>query len=148
MVGFDILMQYYSKLRDQMSAHDYSCLFADAGIITSEDKRFINSLISLKDSIAAELILTRLANHLLCGKVSLFCKMLEILQSQPGGINHLVAEIQVVLDQAMPTGMKYSYNECLCITYCAKGVHTVLRHTFYCHSIATTIPTYVYFSKG
>ena len=110
LLGFDILMQYYSRLRDQMIPHCY--LFKDSGIITLEDERFINS-----SFYAAELILTRLTNHLLCGKTNLFYKMLEILQSPSHVIRHdLVSEIQLVLDQNMPIGMKILCNESLCNT--------------------------------
>ena len=80
-----------------MSTHPDVChLFKDSRIITLKDWRFIN----WEDEYAAELILTRLANYLLCGKTYLFHKMLEILQSETDVISHdLVAEIQLVLRQ-------------------------------------------------
>ena len=112
-------MQYYSKLRDHMSTHYYLCyFFEDSGIIASEDWRLINSSLSLMEEFnAEELILTRLANHLLCGKIGLFYKMLGILQSEPDVISHdLVAEIQLVLDQNIPIGMKFLCDEFLCNT--------------------------------
>ena len=108
---FDILMQYYNKLRDQISTHPDLCyLFKVSRFITLEDWRFIN----WEHKYAAELILTRLANYLLCGKTDSFYKMLDILQSRTDVISHdLVAEIQLVLSQI---GMKCSCNECLCNT--------------------------------
>ena len=124
LLGFDILMQYYSKLRDHMR----NCyLFEDSGIVTFKDRRFIS------DKYNAELILTRLANHLLCGKTNLFYEMLGIIQSVPYHIGHdLVAEIQLVLKQ---NGMKCScnYNECLYNTYIIISKRVLYMHTVKVH---------------
>ena len=112
-------MQYYSKLRDQMSTHPDLCyLFEDFGIITLEDMRFIKSSSRYeKKLIISELTLTRLANHLLCGKTNMFYEMLMILQSRRHVIHHdLVDEIQLVLEQNIPIGMKFLCYKSICNT--------------------------------
>ena len=100
-MAFDILMQYYSKLSDQISFVDDDKLcawFADTGIITCDDMEFIKTQHMMNK---AEVTLTRLASHLLLGGTTSFYKMLEILQNH-GVINDdLVAEIQ----QKLPIGM-------------------------------------------
>ena len=116
-------MQYYSKLKSRITTiHHLSSSFD--GIITLKDRKVI--LIWEKE-YAAELILIRLANHLLCGKTNLFYEMLEILQSRPDDISDdLITEIRLVLDLTMPIGMKYSckYSYALHYIIVSKGSYT------------------------
>ena len=96
LVEFDILMQYYCKLRDKMRRIDFDKLhdwFVNAGIITHDDR--MNE---------PDIILTEMANHLLSGTCVLQI-MFEILQKHSGIFNDLVSEIQVALDQKLLTGM-------------------------------------------
>ena len=74
-------MQYYKKLTAQMGFIDADrlcVLFLHAGIITHSDEQFIQSR---HIPGVHEIILIRMANHLLSGNTHLFYKMLEILKS-------------------------------------------------------------------
>ena len=100
-MAFDILMQYYSKLSDQISlvdADELCAWFTDAGIITRDDMEFIKTQGVVNK---AEVMLTRLASHLLNGDTTLFYKMLEIIQIHGVINNDLVTEIY----QKLPNGM-------------------------------------------
>ena len=93
---FDILMQYYNKLRDQMSLidsqklHDWFCC---AGIITRTSRNY-----------TPEMKIAKMASHLLSGTY-IFHIMLETLRNHSDIFHDLVSEIQVVLDQKLLTGM-------------------------------------------
>ena len=96
LVEFDILMQYYNKLRDQMSLiyfrklHDW---FVNAGIITHGGRMYV-----------PEIILTKMASHLLSGTCVLQI-MFETLQKHSHIFHDLISEIQIALDQKLLTGM-------------------------------------------
>ena len=95
-VEFDILMQYYRKLRDRMSQIQFNVLhdwFVNAGIITHDDR-----------SYAPDIILTKMASHLLSGTCVLQI-MFETLRRHTDIFHDLESKIQVALDQKLLTGM-------------------------------------------
>ena len=101
-------MQYYSKLTAQMDMEfiDVDELYY-AGIITNHDIKFIRSrhYKPISKVYKPEIILTKMANHLLRSNKGLFDKMLKILQYHADvTLLHLVSEIQTALDHTMLTG--------------------------------------------
>jgi len=74
---FEILMQYYNELTSTLRdfIHRLCLELQDAEIITSDDKDYVKSHI-----YESEVLLTRIAHHLLSGKTNLFYKFLEIMQ--------------------------------------------------------------------
>lgn len=107
LVEFDTLMQYYCKLNDQMSlinGDKLSLWFTDAGIIMYDYETLIECDFISKIHIP-DIILISLASHLLSGENTFFYDMLDILQNHADGSHDLVAEINIVLDQKLSTGM-------------------------------------------
>ena len=101
---FDIFMQYYSYLRDQLNLIDVDKLFDQfygIQLITHDDHMALQHQFHYKKCVP-DLILTRLASHLLSGETILFHKMLEILNMYSGVSTYNKAiEIQVVLHRRL-----------------------------------------------
>ena len=100
---FDVLMQYYSKLRDHMRLIDADKLydwFVSTEIITWDPIKIY------KDAFMAygpEIILTKMACYLLSGKVCILHIMFETLQNNDDNFHTLVLEIQAQLNQKLLT---------------------------------------------
>ena len=79
---FDILMQYYGMLRDEMSLIDDNELlkqFCGAKLINLGDRMSVQHYYRSKIDVP-KLILTTLASYLLIGEIYLFYKGLGVLQ--------------------------------------------------------------------
>ena len=79
---FDILMQYYDTLRDQMNLIDGDKLlkqFCGAKLINLGGRMSVEYYYMFMINVP-KLILTRLASYLLIGKIYLFYKGLRVLQ--------------------------------------------------------------------
>ena len=105
-------MQYYNKLKVQMSymdGNEFCPWLLEKRIITESDMKFIQSC-SYKHIPMAhkpEVILTRMASHLLSGVTDIFYKLLEIFVLRKYAdvtLLGLFAEIHVVLKQTMSSG--------------------------------------------
>ena len=109
---FNIFMQYYNKLRVQMSymdAKEFCPWLLENGIITKSDMEFIQSHYykRIPKAYKPEVILTRMVSHLLNGETNLFYKIIGsfILWNYANAtMLSLCAEIHVVLNQKMSSG--------------------------------------------
>ena len=98
-------MQYYTALRDRMrliDAHEFRDWFANTEIITHDDVAIYKHAFMM---YGPEIILTKMAGHLLSGKTRLLFIMFETLRNHSDIFHDLVSEFQVVLNQTLPTGM-------------------------------------------
>ena len=80
LIELDVFMQYYRQLLTEMSLIDADKCYSyfKAGIITDNDMKMIQFHPGV---YMQEIILIRMANHLLSGNINLFHKMLEILRN-------------------------------------------------------------------
>ena len=95
---FDLLMQYYKKLRHQMSlidAHELCHQFSNIELVIHYDTILLQHK-DIFEKYVPELILIRLASHLLSGKTHLFHEMLGVLENHRDvGMDTITMEIQV-----------------------------------------------------
>ena len=113
LIELDIFMQYYGKLMVQMSFEDVNELhfsYWEAGIMADNDIKLIYYE-TTPGVYIQEIILIRMANHLLSGNFILFHKMLEILQSCRNPIiDRFVGEIHATLNYKFSTGVYIAIN--------------------------------------
>ena len=109
-------MQYYNKLKVKMSymdGNEFCFWLLEKRIITKSDMEFIQSCSYKRIPMAhkPEVILSRMASRLLSGETNIFYKLLEIFVLRNCAdvtLLSLLAEVHVVLKQAMSSGMYIS----------------------------------------
>ena len=107
LLEFDILMEYYNKLRGQMKLIDAYKLcdwFASAEIIAHDNVGSYAHAHAFMMYGPQEILLAKVANHLLGGETHVLYIMFETLQNHSDLFHNLVSEIQVTLDHKLHTG--------------------------------------------
>ena len=107
LLEFDILIQYYGKLRDQMrliGANKLRDWFVNAEI--TDVGIYTHAFMMYEPE---EKILIKVASRLLSGETHVLYLMFETLQNHSDLFHDLVSEIQVELDQKLQTGTLYTY---------------------------------------
>ena len=129
LIELDVFMQYYRKLLAQMSlinVYKLQFSYLEAGIIAVNDIKLIifHHYKTTPGVCIQEIILIRMANHLLSGNFILLHKMLEILQSCGNPIiDRIVGEIHATLNYKFSTGVYIAMYKCIvCIAMNSRQV--------------------------